>query len=625
MTSSFFGLQTSLRGLLAQQQAIDVTGHNIANANTAGYSRQEAVLEPTRPYVIPANSASTGAGAQLGSGVDVAAIRRIRDQFLDLQYRAQQMSLGDATARTTSLDQAELAFGEPGDNGIQAQLSRFWDAWSDVANAPEDAGARAALVTTAQTLGSTFRTVSDQLSTVAQQAQDEYDAITGPSGDVANMASELANLNRSIGDAVFRGQQPNDLMDRRDQLIDRLSTLAQVSVTDTGDSRYRVDFGGVTLVDPSTPAGFTWPQTLTAPGGKLGALLDLASPSGPALTYRGQLLPARLPGVRAHDDDDGRDARHARQPHRQGRPLMSMRVTTLMSSRATLRDLNDGMERLTRLQNELSSGKQITRPSDDPYGTSRAMGLRSELGGLDQCKRNVNDGTGWLNTSDTALGQISGVLQRARELLVQGASDTAGASARAAMADEIDQLTESVKQEADVQYGGRYVFSGTATDTAPYALGGADAYAGDAGTITRAIGPQVEVPINADVHALLGDGQAAGDGRLLDTLRDISDHLRGGTPADAAALRGTDLRRLDANLDTLNGIRADVGARTNRLAIAASRLSGLQTNATQLLSDTEDADMAQTITQYTTQQAAYNAALRAGASIVQSSLLDFLH
>jgi len=304
---------------------------------------------------------------------------------------------------------------------------------------------------------------------------------------------------------------------------------------------------------------------------------------------------------------------------------MSMRVTTLMSSRATLRDLNDGLARLNRLQGQLSSGKQITRPSDDPYGTSRALALRGELGGLDQYRRNVDDGTAWLNSSDTALGQMSDVLARVRELLVSGGNDTAGAAARSAMADEIDQLAESVKQEADVSYGGRFVFSGTATDTAPYALGGADTYAGDTGTITRAIGPGVEIPINTDVRTLLGDGQAARDGKLLNTLRDVADHLRGGTPADANALRTTDLQQLDASLDTLNGIRADVGARTNRLAIAASRLSGLQLNATELLSQTEDADMAQTITEYTTQQAAYNAALRAGANIVQTSLLDFLH
>jgi len=290
MTSAFFGLQTSLRGLLTQQQALDVTGHNIANANTQGYSRQEAVLEPTRPYVVPANSVNTGAGAQLGSGVDVAAIRRVRDQFLDLQYRAQQMSLGDATARTGSLDNIEGAFAEPSDDGLAAQLSRFWDAWSDVANAPENVGARAALVTTAQTLTTSFRTISDQLATVAQQAQDEFDAITRAGGQVENIASELSGLNRAIGDAVFRGQQPNDLMDRRDQLVDQLSQLAQVSVTDTGDSRWRIDFGGVTLVDPSTPTGYTWPQTLGAtPGGKLGALQNLASAAGPALTYRAQL------------------------------------------------------------------------------------------------------------------------------------------------------------------------------------------------------------------------------------------------------------------------------------------------------------------------------------------------
>lgn len=289
MTSAFFGLQTSLRGLLAHQQAIDVTGHNVANANTPGYSRQEALLEPTRPYVVPSNSVNTGAGAQLGSGVDVAAIRRVRDQFLDLQYRAQQMSLGDATARTTSLDQAELAFAEPTDDGLAAQLAKFWNAWSDVANAPENAGARAALVATAQTLTASFATIHQQLTTVAQQAQDEYDAITGPNGQVENIATELAELNRAIGDAVFRGQHPNDLMDRRDVLFDRLSALGQISVTDTGDSRLQVDFGGVTLVDPSIPAGYTWPQSLTAPGGKLGALADLASPAGPALAYRDEL------------------------------------------------------------------------------------------------------------------------------------------------------------------------------------------------------------------------------------------------------------------------------------------------------------------------------------------------
>ncbi|MGB2712139.1 MAG: flagellar hook-associated protein FlgK [Conexibacter sp.] len=287
--SAFSGLQTSLRGLLTQQQAMDVTGHNVANANTPGYSRQEAVLRATQPYVVPANSVITGAGAQLGTGVDVTMIRRIRDAFLDVQYRAQTSNLGDAAARSSSLDQVELAFAEPSDNGLAQQLAKFWSAWSDVANAPENAGARAALVSTAQTLATTFNTIHAQLTTVAQQAQTQYDTIAGAGGDVAAWAQELAGLNTSIRDAVFRGQSPNDLMDRRDQLIDQLSSLAQTSVTDLGTGAVQIDFGGVTLVDPTATGGYTWPQTLTAPGGKLGALLDLASAPGPVLGYRSQL------------------------------------------------------------------------------------------------------------------------------------------------------------------------------------------------------------------------------------------------------------------------------------------------------------------------------------------------
>jgi len=304
---------------------------------------------------------------------------------------------------------------------------------------------------------------------------------------------------------------------------------------------------------------------------------------------------------------------------------MSMRITTMMSARTILSDLNDNTARLSDLQEKLSSGKQITKPSDDPYGTSRALGLRGDVAGLQQQQQNVEDGTGWLNTSDTALSQISNAVQRVRELLVQAGNDSSGQSARASAADEIDQLTESIKQEADVKYGDHYIFSGTATDTPPYAIGGADTYAGDNGSVTREVGPQIQVPINSDVSSLLGNGQSAADGKLLDTLRTISANLRGGTTADGNALRTTDLTSIDANLDTLNGLRADVGARTNRLAMAASRLPSLEQNATQQLSDTEDADVAKTMIDYSTQQAAYTAALRAGATIVQSSLLDFLH
>lgn len=303
---------------------------------------------------------------------------------------------------------------------------------------------------------------------------------------------------------------------------------------------------------------------------------------------------------------------------------MSLRITTGMVAASTLRDLTHDFGRLTDLQDTLSSGKRISKPSDDPYGTSRALQLRGDLEGLQQYQRNVADGTSWLTTTDTALSKMSDIVQRARELLVQGGSDAAGQPARDAIANEIDQLTESVKQEADAQYAGQYVFSGTATTTAPYVLGGTDAYQGDGGSLTRAIGPQVQVQLGTDVSGLLGNGQSSGDNKLLNTLRDIATDLRAGTTAASNNLRGTDLQRLDASMDTLNALRADVGARMNRFALADSRLQALEGNATQELSDVEDADMAKTIVDYSTQQSAYNAALKAGANIVQSSLLDFL-
>ena len=285
--SSFYGLQTSLRGLLAQQRSIDVTGHNIANANTQGYSRQEATLSASAALVLPAGTVN--GGAHLGSGVDVASYRRVRDTFLDLQYRAQATSLGGAKAQTTALDRAELALAEPSENGINTQLARLWNAFSDVANAPESPAARQTLVSQANALANAFATVDAQLVTVRQQAEGEYAALVGPSGDVEAIARELASLNGTITRFVAEGDTPNDLMDRRDLLLDRLSELGQVSVTEgSKPGSIIVAFGRAAepLVDAET---VTWPQELTDPGGKLGALLKLGGPAGQIEAYRASL------------------------------------------------------------------------------------------------------------------------------------------------------------------------------------------------------------------------------------------------------------------------------------------------------------------------------------------------
>ena len=303
---------------------------------------------------------------------------------------------------------------------------------------------------------------------------------------------------------------------------------------------------------------------------------------------------------------------------------MGTRITNLMISRSVLGDLNDVSNRLAKTQQRMSSGKQITRPSDDPYGTSRALTLRSDVAATQQYQRNVGEAIGWQNITDAALSKINDAVQRARELTIAGASDSAGVAARNSAAAEIDQLIEAVKGEANASYGGRYVFSGTDTNIRPYAVGGADAYAGNGAAVAREIGPGVAVQVNVVGQSLLGDGQAANDGKLLDTLRDIAQHLRGGTVADGNALRSTDLKALDTNLDALTQARATVGATTNRLEAADSRLAQTEESATKLLSEVEDADMSQTLIDFSMQQNVYQSALRAGSNIIQQSLLDFL-
>ena len=146
---------------------------------------------------------------------------------------------------------------------------------------------------------------------------------------------------------------------------------------------------------------------------------------------------------------------------------MTMRITEGMTRRTVLQDLGATKSRLTQLQREISSGHRITRPADDPFGAGRTLQLSGELEGFKQYKSNVDDGVGWVAATETALARITDTVQRARELLVQGGNDSNGQVAREGIAAEIEALTEAVKQEANVTYDDRYIFSGTATKRRP--------------------------------------------------------------------------------------------------------------------------------------------------------------
>jgi flagellar hook-associated protein 3 FlgL len=292
-----------------------------------------------------------------------------------------------------------------------------------------------------------------------------------------------------------------------------------------------------------------------------------------------------------------------------------------------LSDLNSLSAKLARTQSKAASGKEITRPSDDPFGTAKAMGTRTAMAANDQYKNNIQDALTWQDTTETALAGMGDDLKAAHDLIVQGASDTTDPESRKAIALQIDQLISSLKDSANAAIGGVYVLSGTKTDTPPYVQGADDTFKGDDGGLNPAIpgvlrqlGPGITLSINTVAHEVLGDGQASGDGKLLNVLRDVADHLRAN---DSDGLRA-DLVRADSNLDKLLEVRSRNGARTNRLDAASSRLDQIQEALTKQLSNTEDADFTKTMIDFNSQSTAYNAALKAGATIVQTSLMDFL-
>jgi flagellar hook-associated protein 3 FlgL len=292
-----------------------------------------------------------------------------------------------------------------------------------------------------------------------------------------------------------------------------------------------------------------------------------------------------------------------------------MRITAGMSQRHVLADLRRVQERLADAQERVSSGKQIEKPSDDPLGAERAVRLRGELQTTSAYSTAVGESKSWLDATDSALSSITDIVQTARELTVQAANGATTPSARQSIKVQIDALTEQLKTTLNGAYDGRYIFSGTATDTPPYDLTSAtpDAYQGDANPVVRQIGPGVSVQVNVTADDVLSG--------LLPALRTISAHLQSN---DAASLQTTDLQALDAGLDTVTTARSQVGAVTNRVDAAGQRLADLHDVTTAFLSKTEDADLPQALTDLSAQQNALSAALQGGATLIQQSLMDFL-
>jgi flagellar hook-associated protein 1 FlgK len=249
--STFNGLNIALGALQAEQSALDTTSHNISNANTVGYSRQVAELE-AKPGLGALSVWGMIIPGQTGQGVQVADIQRMRDQFNDNNLRSAFATQGEADIRQTTMQGVEGALPEPGDTGLQAAMSKFWTALQSVSTNPEDAGSRQALAQSVEALGQSFQNAA---ATLTQQRADTDVQANTMLDTINSDASQIATLNTSIAKLKAVGQNPNDLLDQRDALIDKLSSLGNVTVTPATNGTASVSFGGVLLVDPTTSTG----------------------------------------------------------------------------------------------------------------------------------------------------------------------------------------------------------------------------------------------------------------------------------------------------------------------------------------------------------------------------------
>jgi flagellar hook-associated protein 3 FlgL len=293
---------------------------------------------------------------------------------------------------------------------------------------------------------------------------------------------------------------------------------------------------------------------------------------------------------------------------------MYTRITQRSLSQNALAGLQMNLGKVGDLQQQLSSGKLVSKPSDSPSSAVSILQLRSEIRSNQQYSRNAEDGVGWLSSIDTALTGAMDQTGRVRDLTLQGMSTgSADANSREAMATEIDQIRLGLIQTANAQYLGRPVFGGTTNGAVAYDPAGT--FVGDTTPVVRTLGDNTSVRVDAAGPDVFGSGTT----QLFTVLADISAHLRGDTTQ-----LGGDLARLDTASTRMLTSVSDVGARYSRVMQLRQNADNRVIDLNLSLSGVEDIDLPKTITELQMQQVSYQAALSATAKVIQPSLMDFL-
>lgn len=304
-----------------------------------------------------------------------------------------------------------------------------------------------------------------------------------------------------------------------------------------------------------------------------------------------------------------------------------MRITNNTLTGNYLRNLNRNLKQMQKYQNQLSTLKEISKPSDNPILVSRVMGLDSNIRSNEQYGKNITDSLGWTDTADGALSVVSSTLLRARELLVYGANGSLSDTDRHALRDEAKMLKEQLVQVLNTNYDGRFIFGGQNTTTPPFSSkeGEVMLYSGSDSNLKREIAQGVTVEIPSDGSQIVTASSITGDNKELSVLLDnIISALDGGTKEDTDALSGELLGDMDTHIDNVIRFRTKMGAIYNRLEAAEERNTSENLSMTELLSKSEDIDLAEKMMEYSMMSTVYQASLSTGAKILQSSLLDYI-
>lgn len=290
-----------------------------------------------------------------------------------------------------------------------------------------------------------------------------------------------------------------------------------------------------------------------------------------------------------------------------------MRITNQMQASFVQRSMQANLARMAELQEQGTSGRKLVRASSDPSGTADALSVRNQLANEMQYERNIKNGEGWLTTLDSTLGTVTDVIQRVRDLVIQGASDTTSAAGREAIAVELDELRSELLRQSNTTYLGRSVFAGTSDEGVAFR----DDYTftGVPGsTVERRIGDDSTVRVDADGAAVFGEGPDSVFA-LLDTL---STELRANKGV------GDHLAAVDSRMSAVLTQHSAVGARHNQLERATDTNAGSQVALEIRRASIEDVDLAEVAIDLQLKVVAYQATLSIGANILQPTLMDFL-